>query len=111
MNNFIAKGETQTLTAPYAVASGGGALIGSIFGVAKVAIAIGARGPFLLEGKVDLPKDANAIGEGAKVYWDNAAKVVTANAAAGANVLIGACTAARGAGDARAHVRLNGTVA
>lgn len=108
MNNFQSNCHTQNLTAPYAVASGGGALIGSIFGVAKVAIAAGTRGPFLLEGKVELPKDGAAAAEGAKAYWDNTNRVVTATAAG--NTLIGAFTTARLAGDARAHVRLNGTV-
>lgn len=109
MRNFLAKSEAETLTAPYDVESGGGALIGSLFGVAKTKIAAGARGSFQLEGKVELPKDGNAVTEGAKAYWDNAARVVTATNTN--NTLIGCFTGARAAGDARVHVRLNGAVA
>ncbi|PCG08692.1 hypothetical protein COA17_11080 [Sphingomonas ginsenosidimutans] len=109
MKNYIGRAAALMLAAPYAVASGGGALVGSIFGVAKSAIAQGARGPFELEGHYELPKDANAVAEGAKAYWDNTARVVTATAAG--NTLIGAFTAARVAGATTAFVRLNGTVA
>ena len=34
MQNFVHRGETLTLTAPYAVNSGGGVKVGNIFGVA-----------------------------------------------------------------------------
>ncbi len=34
MKNYVQKGETLTLAAPYAVSSGAGALVGAIFGVA-----------------------------------------------------------------------------
>lgn len=106
MKNYKQRGECLTLTAPRAVASGGGALIGAIFGVAKIAIASGVRGPFEVDGVFDLPKDGAAIAEGAKVYWDNTNFRVTATASG--NTLIGAATVARLAGDATATVRLNG---
>lgn len=107
MRNFTAKGDTLTLTAPYDVASGGGALVGATFGVSKNALKAGARGPFEVVGCYDLPKDANAAGEGVRTYWDNANKVVTATAAG--NTLIGVFTAARSAAAASANVRLNGS--
>lgn len=107
MKNFLGHGNDQTFTAPAAVAAGGGALIGATFGVSKLALAQGARGPFCLTGKFDLPKDANAAAEGARAYWDNAAKVVTASSAG--TTLIGVFTIARLAGDTTAHVRLNGS--
>jgi len=34
MKNFVQPGKTITLTAPYAVTSGDGLLVGSVFGVA-----------------------------------------------------------------------------
>ncbi len=105
MKNFLGHSNDQMLTAPVAVASGGGALIGAIFGVAKVNIAQGQRGPFCLTGKFEFPKDANAIAEGARVYWDNTNRVVTATAAG--NTLIGACTTAALAATTTVHVRLN----
>ncbi|MEG3167514.1 DUF2190 family protein [Sphingomonas sp. LB3N6] len=105
MKNFLGHSNDQMLTAPVAVASGGGALIGAIFGVAKVNIAQGQRGPFCLTGKFEFPKDANAIAEGARVYWDNTNKVVTATAAG--NTLIGVATLAALAATTTVHVRLN----
>ncbi len=41
MKNFVQPGNTITLTAPYAVASGDGLLVGSIFGIAAGAAALG----------------------------------------------------------------------
>lgn len=105
MKNFLGHSNDQMLTAPVAVASGGGALIGAIFGVAKVNIAQGVRGPFCLTGKFEFPKDANAIAEGARVYWDNTNRVVTATATN--NTLIGACVLSALAAATTVHVRLN----
>lgn len=105
MKNFLGHGNDQMLTAPVALASGAAALIGAIFGVAKVNIAQGQRGPFCLTGKFELPKDANAIAEGARVYWDNTNRVVTATAAG--NTLIGVATLAALAATTTVHVRLN----
>lgn len=108
MKNFVQDGEVVTLTAPYAVASGGGALVGSLFGVAASTVANGAQGEFCTEGVFDLAKASGAVTQGAKIYWDNAAKVVTTTASG--NTLIGAATQAAQSGDATARVRLNGTV-
>ncbi len=105
MKNFLGHSNDQMLTAPVAVASGGGALVGAIFGVAKTNIAQGQRGPFCLTGKFELPKDANAIAEGARVYWDNTNRVVTATA--NGNTLIGVATLAALAATTTVHVRLN----
>lgn len=110
MKNFVAVGNILTLPAPYAVASGGGALIGSIFGVAEKDAANGEDVAFLLAGVVDLPKAASqAWTVGVKVYWDNAAKRVTSTAAG--NTLIGVATQAvgGGAGETIGQVRLNAT--
>ena len=41
MKNFVQPGNTITLTAPYAVTSGDGLLVGAIFGVAAGTAAIG----------------------------------------------------------------------
>ena len=105
MKNFLGHSNDQMLTAPVAVASGGGALIGAIFGVAKTNIAQGQRGPFCLTGKFEMPKDANAIAEGARVYWDNTNKVITATA--NGNTLVGVATLAALAATTTVHVRLN----
>lgn len=107
MRNYTGRGDTLMLTVAAAVASGAGALVGATFGVSKLALAAGQRGPFEVVGCFDLAKDANAVGEGVRAYWDNTNKVVTATAAG--NTLIGVFTAARAAGAATANVRLNGS--
>lgn len=107
MKNFLGHSNDETLTAPVALAAGAAALVGAIFGVAKTNIAQGQRGPFSLTGKFTLPKDGTVIGEGARVYWNNADRVVTATP--DGNTLIGAATVAAAAGAATVSVRLNGS--
>lgn len=109
MKNYVQDGDVVTLTAPYAVASGGGALVGSAFGVAANTVANGADGEFCLNGVFDLPKATGAVTQGAKIYWDNTAKVVTTTATS--NTLIGVAIAAAASGDATVRVRLNGSFA
>jgi predicted RecA/RadA family phage recombinase len=82
MQNFIQQGNTLTLTAPYAVNSGAGALVGRIFGVAADTLASGAIGQFVVKGVFDLAKDTSTFADGDKVYWDNSAKLCTSVATA-----------------------------
>ena len=107
MKNSIQDGEVLALAAPYAVASGGGALIGSIFGVAVTALANAEVGSFQLCGVYTLPKATGAATLGAKAYWDNTNKNVTATSTS--NTLIGVFVAAYASGDTSALVRLNGS--
>lgn len=110
MKNYIQGGDTVTLTAPYAVTSGQGALVGSIFGVATGDIANAAVGEFKTTGVFDLTKAASqAWTVGVRIYWDDAAKVCTTAAAAGANKLIGVALVAvgSGAGETIGRVRLS----
>jgi predicted RecA/RadA family phage recombinase len=107
VKNSIQDGDVLPLPAPYAVASGGGALIGSIFGVAVTALANAEVGSFQLRGVYSLPKATGAATLGAKAYWDNTNKNVTATA--GSNTLIGVFVAAYASGDTLANVRLNGS--
>jgi|SRR5579859_723058 len=105
MNNFKKQGDTITLPAPYAVASGGGALIGAIFAVAMTAYAANAIGEFRRTGQFAFPRATGAANTaGAKAYWDDTNKVVTPTA--GANKLIGAFVNAQASGDAAADVIL-----
>ena len=68
MKNFVAVGNILTLPAPAALASGHGALIGSIFGVAQNAAASGEDVAILVTGVFELPKAASqAWTLGAKV--------------------------------------------
>lgn len=114
MKNFVQPGRTVTLPAPYTVASGAGLLVGALFGVANYAALANEPVEADVEGVFDLPKANNeAWTIGAKVYWDNTAKVCTVAAAGGANTLIGAALLPVGsaAGLTAGRVRLNGFVA
>lgn len=114
MKNYVQKGESLPIVAPYAVSSGGGALIGSVFGVAATDLASGEEGTFHLKGVFVLPKATGAAASlYAKAYWNDTNKNVTASASG--NTLIGVFvpaastqTAAYASGDTSAHVRLNG---
>jgi predicted RecA/RadA family phage recombinase len=109
MKNYVQKGETLTLTAPYDVSSGGGALVGSIFGVAAADCASGAEGEFQVEGVFDLTRETGAntgFSQGALIYWDNSNKRITKTV--GTNKLIGVAVKAAADGDATGRVRLNG---
>lgn len=59
MKNFIAVGDTLTITAGADIASGEAVLVGSLFGVAAGAIANGTEGVINLTGVYDLPKTAS----------------------------------------------------
>lgn len=108
MKNFIQRGETLTLAAPYDRLSGEGALVGSIFGVAAGDVLSGADGEFTVIGVFELPKtSAQAWTQGVKVYWDNTNKVVTTTATS--NTLIGVAVAAAANPSDTGLVRLNGS--
>jgi predicted RecA/RadA family phage recombinase len=110
MKNYLQLGDNLTLPAPRAVASGAGALIGSIFGVASADAASGEDVSFVRVGVFTLPK---AIGTawtaGQKLYWDNTNFNVTTNASG--TTLIGAAAAAAASGDTSGSVLLTGQVA
>ncbi len=107
MVNYIQPGDTITLTAPYNVASGGGALVGSIFGVSANTVLSGAQGEFDVVGVFELAKtSAQAWTQGALIYWDDTNKVATSTAST--NKLIGVAVAAAANPSLTGLVRLNG---
>jgi predicted RecA/RadA family phage recombinase len=109
MKNFIQDGDEVTLTAPYAVASGAGALITGIFGVAQDDIANAASGVFLTAGVFDLAclsTDTPAVG--AVIYWDDTNKRCTTTSTS--NTKIGAATMVKVTGSTTVRVRLNGSI-
>ncbi len=109
MKNFVQPGNTITLTAPYAVASGDGLLVGSIFGIAAGAAALGETVEAALVGVYELKKlGSQAWAVGDRIYWDNTARQTTKVTTS--NTLIGVATeaVAGGAGDVVGRVRLNG---
>jgi predicted RecA/RadA family phage recombinase len=106
----VQDGKFVTLAAPYALTSGQGALVGTLFGVAMADIANGANGPFAIEGVHVLAKATGiAWTQGILLYWDNAAKNVTNVTTS--NTRIGVALVAAASGDTTGTVRLNGTAA
>lgn len=108
MRNYVQRGENVTAVAPYALASGAGALIGSLFGVATGAADSGAEVVLDTLGVFTLPKtSALAIAFGDRVYWDDTAKVV--NKTASGNTLIGVAVSVAANPSGFVDVRLNGS--
>lgn len=110
MNNVILdEAEVVTLVAPYAVASGAGALVGSIFGAATSAVASGASGEFKRKGVLDMAKVSTEVWSvGAKIYWDDTAKLCTSVSTS--NTLVGAAAAVTANPSATGWVLLDGTI-
>ena len=110
MRNYIQPGHAITLAAPYDVVSGGGLLVGAIFGVATHDALSGAEVEAQLTGVVEITKvGTQAWTAGARVYWDDTNKRAT-NVATD-NTLVGVAVLAVGAGadEVVGRVRLNGS--
>ena len=108
MKNFVQEGKSLTLTAPYVLTSGQGALIGSLFGVANGAAANGAEVVLSLSGVFDLPKvSTDVLAIGATVYWNDTSKLVTVTSSGNTKIGVAVLAAANPSGIAR--VRLNGS--
>ena len=108
MKNFIQAGNVVTLTAPYALASGDGALVGSIFGLATNA-ASSAASVELFVGQCVAEVTALSTDTGAagiKMYWDNTNKRATVTSTS--NSLIGVLMLAKVTATTVATIRLNG---
>ncbi len=109
MKNYIQPGENMTLTAPYDVLSGGGLLVGKIFGVASDAALNGTEVVAALTGIFELAKaDSQAWTVGALIYWDNTNKVCTTTASGNSLIGVAAAAVASTAGLVKGLVRLNG---
>lgn len=107
MKNFVQTGDVITVIAPYAVTSGQGVQVGSLFGVATCDAANGASVDIVPEGVFDLTAvTADTGNAGAKMYWDNTARRLTTTATN--NTLVGCLTAAKGGSDTTARVYLDG---
>ena len=106
MRNYVQPGRVVAVTAPYALTSGAGCLVGSIFGVAEAPAASGAQVNLSRMGVYILPKATGAITQGAALYWDNTNYVVTTTASG--NTKIGAALTAQASGDATVQVILSG---
>jgi predicted RecA/RadA family phage recombinase len=77
MRNYVQDDDVITVTAPYNVSSGGGVLVGGLFGLALYDASLGDSLEMITEGVVDIDKtSALAITAGDILYWDDVAKVV-----------------------------------
>ena len=104
--NFIEKGEVLNYTAANKpIASGELLIIGAIAGVAKTDIAVGETGAVHITGVYSLPKAAEAITQGTKVYWSSVNQNVTINKAEA--TLIGVAANNTISSESKVHVLLN----
>lgn len=109
MKNSIQNGVILSLIAPYALASGAGFLVGSIFAVACNAAANGETVEAARTGVYALPKtSAQAWAVGQRIFWDNANKRCDTDSTVG--MLIGAATATAANPSSVGNVLLNGTI-
>ena len=109
MKNFVQEGKVINFAAPATVASGAGAMVGKIFGVAVNDYASGAaNAEFAVEGVFDLAKvSAQAWATvGLPIYWDNTAKLCTTTPA---DLLIGVNIETAANPSSTGRVRLNGS--
>lgn len=106
---FIHDGNAIDYTPVGAVAAGDVVVQNDLVGIAKLDIAAGELGALSVTGVFDLPKTVGvgeAIGAGAKVYWDVAESVAKTDDEAGANKLLGKTILAAGDNDVTVRVRL-----
>ena len=108
MKTYIQNGEVITVPAPAGgIASGEGAIIGNIFGIAAYAAAVGEPVELATVGVYQLPKATAAVLTlGARVAWDNSAKNI--NVPGTGRFLVGIATEAAGNGITSVAVRLDG---
>jgi predicted RecA/RadA family phage recombinase len=106
---FIHDGNAIDHTPVGAVSAGDVVVQNDLIGIAKLDIAAGTPGALSVTGVFDLPKTAGvgeAIGAGAKVYWDAGNVVATTDTAAGANKYLGKTALAATDNDVTVRVRL-----
>ena len=106
MKNFVQDGDCLDLTAPRALSSGEGFIVGSIFAVACTDAASGAAVVGCTEGVFDITKKGTTVfAVGDKVSWDNTN--FRGDAPATGLYPIGVAVAAAGNGAATVRVKLN----
>jgi predicted RecA/RadA family phage recombinase len=104
--NFIQPGDTVPVPAPYDVTSGGGVLVGSLFGIAQYTATSGNEVEINTVGVFDVPKvSAQAWAVGDPIYFVLADKNFTKTAST--NVLIGHALAVAANPSAIGRVRLS----
>lgn len=110
MRNYVQRGDTVTLIAPAALASGEPFAVGAIFGVASGAAGSGAEVEAARVGVFDLPKvTGTGWSAGDRLYWDATAKKITTVETD--NLFIGAALATTGSAATVGRVLLAGHIA
>ncbi|RCW83323.1 DUF2190 family protein [Paracoccus lutimaris] len=106
--NYVQKGDTITIAAPVAVASGGIVKAGSIIGVAQGSAEIGGKVDVACGGVWELPKVASEAyaGPGVPVYYNSGNGLVTSTASG--NTKLGVAIESVAASTGTVKVRLNG---
>jgi predicted RecA/RadA family phage recombinase len=105
MRNYIQVGNTLTIPAPIAVASGDVLVVGDLHGVVAGDAAEDEPCDLVTVGVFSLPKvGANSFAVGDKVYWDATSKLATS--VESGNVHIGTCTKIAVAGSAAVETKL-----
>lgn len=112
MKNYIHRGDYIEVTAPYALTSGQGCQVGTMFGVATTDAANGAPVVLCMRGVVELNKlNTDVIGQGVSCYWDNTNRRVTVSPTApGNNLYIGKAVTAVGNPSTSVRVAYDGIV-
>ena len=112
MKNFIGVGNRVTLTAAAVTTAGQPVLIGSLFGIAENAAAIGEPLVLVMNGIYDLTKTASqAWTVGQLIYWDVATSRVTNVVATNKLVGVAVLAVGAGAGEIVGRVRLTAACA
>ena len=104
MASYVQKGDVLDYTPAAAVAAGDVVVIGSLVGVAPVAIAANAMGSLAIDGVFSMPCATGATGaQGSAINW----YAVSGVAHASTGVAAGKLAKPRLVGDATVHVVLN----
>jgi predicted RecA/RadA family phage recombinase len=105
--NFVKDGHILDLTAPSLVVTGGGVVVGNIFGIAQNTISSGATGPVKVDGVHDIAKvPADVISQGGYVYWNTTSGQATVTSSG--NIKIGVAESTVSSGGTVVRTRLNG---
>ena len=109
MKTFIQPGENLTVPAPYDRLSGEAMLVGTVVGVAQEDVESGDDVVMVRRGVFEHAKtSAQAWTVGAKIYWDDTARVFTTTASG--NTLCGAAVEAAANPSATGKVLLDGAI-
>lgn len=109
MKNFVQRGDTVTITAPYDRLAGQGVLLTAIFGVCVNDALSAAEVEVKTSGVFDITAaSADTPAVGAKLYWDNTAKQLTTTSSG--NTYVGVCLKAKLNGELTARCKLTGIV-